>query len=240
MRIKNAALIAVVSLSFATSVVFAQESAESQDPASERSEVVTQVSPRSPEPVAEKKEKLRERVTQKRMDALTTAQAKREQFKEKLQTIRDTQKVVVVQRLDNQFIKINNTSTDRWTTALEQMSGMVERASSQAANLEESGVNTAALDLAITRAQTAITTAQTAVSNQAGKSYVLTITTETALRANVGATVSQLRQDLRTTHNSVVAAKRAVMQVVKALAVATNEPGRLSLPQAADSAETAE
>lgn len=244
MLIKRSFVIAVVALSFTASTVLAQEASPSAPVQSDP--VMTQLSPQplrlvTNAPVQtrqnlliEKEATLRENVQQKRMDALSTGQARREQFKEKLSVIRDAQKLAVVQRLDNNFVAINNASTDRWISALEQLSSMVDRASSEAADLEASGVNTAVLDQAIVRAQTAITTAQTAVINQAGKSYIMTITTEAALRTNVGSTVTQFRNDLRNTYSIVANAKQSVVQVVRALATDKDTPA--PLPEATESA----
>lgn len=254
MRIKNAALISIATFFVVTPVVLAQEAPQTLEfeAAPIHSEMTTQVMPEvvneatepaAPRiisaPVAEPQATFRETVMQKRMDALTTSQTSREQFREQLQTISDAQVVSVVQRLDDNFLSINNTSTDRWITALEQMTDMVDRAGSQAADLEESGTNTVALSMAITRAETALATAQTAVSNQAGKSYVVTITTEAALPANVRTVALQFGSDIRSTYATVSSAKQAVVQVMQALASAQEVPVT-QVPQATNSAETME
>lgn len=252
MRIKNAALISIATFFVVTPVVFAQEAPHTLEAAPIRSEMTTQVMPQvvnqatetaAPRPisapVAEKQATFRETVMQKRMEALTTAQPRREQFDEQLQTISDAQVVSVVQRLDDNFISINNSTTDRWTTALEQMSDMVDRAGSQAADLEESGMSTVALTSAISRAKTALTTAQAAVSTQAGKSYIVNITTEAALPASVRTMALQFGSDIRNTYASVSLAKQSVVQVMQALAAAQAVPVT-QVPQATNSAETTE
>ncbi len=247
MRIKIAALTSVLCLLVTASVVMAQETGESPD--SNQQDVVTtpvegslrlgNVRKAQVNDTAEAKISHREEIQKKRMESLNAAETKRNEFKQQLAGIRDNQKTATVQRLDTRFVSINNLITDRWVTALETMSGMVDRASSEAAGLEESGVNTNLLDAAVTRAQTAITTAQTSVTTQAGKVYVINITTEAGLRANVGATVSQFRTDIRNTHSSVVAAKQAVMQVVRALATAKLS-GTTPSPKATESAVISE
>ena len=64
-----------------------------------------------------------------------------------------------------------------------------------------------------TAAQAAIDAAKLAVENQAAKTYTITISTETALRTDVGAVTSQLRQDLSAAHKLVVDAKQAVQSL---------------------------
>lgn len=190
--------------------------------------------------ISETKNTLRERVQQSRNESLRNVDAKRTELQQKLAGIRDNQKTAIVQRLDSRFVNANNLATDRWTSALEVMSSMLERASSQAADLKDSGVNTFALDSALTRAQTALTTAETAVATQAQKTYVLNVTTEEALKMNVGSTVSQFRLDLSNTYNSVVAAKQALKQVMASLAAVANSADNVQASPATNSAEVAE
>ncbi len=160
---------------------------------------------------------LREQVKQKKEEMKATLQTERGVFKQKLANIQDAKKQAVVERIDAHIDRINDSMVDRWVDGLEQLTEFVERSSSEAAVLKASGANTAALDLAITNARSAITTAETQVSAQAEKNYVISVTTDGALKGSVGQTVSSFRQDLRNTHQVVFTAKQAVIRVVREL-----------------------
>jgi len=56
------------------------------------------------------------------------------------------------------------------------------------------------------------------VNTQAEKEYVLEINEETALKPDVGKTISGLQNDLQTVMKSIMTAKRAVMDAARALA----------------------
>jgi hypothetical protein len=74
------------------------------------------------------------------------------------------------------------------------------------------------------RARAAILAAENVVASQAAKTYIMPITTTATLRTTVGSTVSQFRLDLKNTHQTLVTAKKAVMDTVRALAVLKKKP----------------
>lgn len=129
---------------------------------------------------------------------------KREELKAKLQTIRDQKKKALVERIDTKLSKANTKHTDRFAQVLSNLQTVLDKIGE---------------DVGKTIAQAAIDAAKLAVENQAAKTYTITISTETALRLDVGTVTSQLRQDLSSTHKLVVDAKQAVQTLKKDSAI---------------------
>jgi len=138
--------------------------------------------------------------------------SRRAEFKAKLEEISDSNKQTIVEKIDTQITSLNTSQTASWMQALTKMESVLSRISAQAATLKAQGQNTAALETSIANAQTAITTAKAAVNTQASKEYIITITSESALRTNVGSTVSQFKTDSKTTKQTVIAARIAVVK----------------------------
>jgi Skp family chaperone for outer membrane proteins len=232
MPIKRCITLCAIFLLLTATSVSAQESSET----SQEMNVVTTVPSKPPRSITNKEiskhldsmknqmKDLRSDIQEKREAAKETAAAKKEALRAKIAAIKDTHKKAVVQRLDTRFETTNQTSTDRWTEALEKMTHLVDRVGSEAADLKSNGVDTATVDLSITKARAAILAAEVSVASQAGKTYVMPITTDATLRNTVGTTVSQFRNDLRNTHQTLVIAKKAVMDTVRALVVLKKKP----------------
>lgn len=140
-------------------------------------------------------QQIKETVQAKKEAVKEAVATKKGEFKVKLQAIKDRKKKALVERIDTKLANINTKHTDRFTQVISNLQLLLDKISQ---------------DVDITEAQVAIDTAQAAVANQAAKTYIITISTEIALRSDVGTVVSQLRQDLKATHKLVVDAKQAV------------------------------
>lgn len=170
------------------------------------------------ENLKERRENLREKIQVKREEAKEKFKAKREAFTEKLAIIQDEKKKAIVERVDTKMANVNQHRTDSMSQALVKINEKLTILSQKIDAAKAASKDTTAAEKALSDAQAAYDAAQTAVSAQAGNEYVVQIGTETTLRTNVDTTVSQLQQDLRTTHQTVVAAKQAAQNVVRELA----------------------
>lgn len=148
----------------------------------------------------ELRQQIKEAVQAKREAVKAAVGAKREEFKAKLGAIKDERKKALVTRIDTKLSNVNTKHTDRFAQVLGNLQTILDKMSE---NVDK------------TEAQTAIDAAQAAVETQAAKTYAITISTETALRPDVGIVTSQLRQDLVSVHKLVIDAKQAV-QVLRA------------------------
>ncbi|OGC46838.1 MAG: hypothetical protein A3C22_01320 [Candidatus Levybacteria bacterium RIFCSPHIGHO2_02_FULL_37_10] len=145
------------------------------------------------------KQQLKDTIQAKKLEVKQAIQAKREEYKIKLQTIKDERKKATVQRIDTKLSAVNEKHTNRFAEALERLQSILDKITDQDT----------------TDPQKAINAAKTAVENQAVKAYVITIADEINLKQNVGATVSQLRQDLMVAHKTVMDAKQSVQSLKK-------------------------
>lgn len=132
-------------------------------------------------------------------------QAAREEFKIRLQAIKDAKKKLLVERIDARIEEVNTKTLDRFTDVLNKLQTFVDRIGTPSAG------PVVLADIAA--AQKAIDTARAAVDIQAAKIYTINITDDTTLKVNVGKIVSQFRKDLVTVHKLVVNAKQAVQKL---------------------------
>jgi hypothetical protein len=136
----------------------------------------------------------------------------------KLATLKDLRKKSVVERINSKLATVNETRTGRMSDALARMTERISRVEELGEVQRSSGKDMAAFDQAVADAKDAISEAQAAVDTQKAKDYTLTLTTEPMLKVNVGQTVKTAQTDLRTTHATVVAAKKALVAAVRELA----------------------
>ena len=161
-----------------------------------------------------KKDQLRVR----RQETREVMRARREEFKQSLQTLRDQRKKIIVERIDTRMASANKKATVRFSAVLEKLQLILNRIVTRAQNLKVKGVDTTAFDSATASAEIAIGNAKAAIASQSAMVYVIQIASESALRENVGSTVSELRLDLRDAHKAVINAKQAVMNAAMELA----------------------
>ncbi len=144
-------------------------------------------------------------MTKVKEEAKAMVQAKRDEFKTRIQTIKDQKKKALVERIDAKLAQVNKNHTAKFTEVLTRLQAFLDKANESATGI------TVLADVA--SAQSAIDAAKIAVEAQAAKTYTMTITDDSALRANAGTTVSQLRLDLMAVHKLVVDAKQAVQKL---------------------------
>lgn len=144
-------------------------------------------------------------MTKIKNDAKALIQAKRDEFKLRVQTIKDLNKKALVERIDAKLAEVNKNQTTGFTEVLVRLQGFLDKI--------KQSTPSATLSTNITAAQTAIDTAKAAVDAQAAKAYTMTIIDDATLKLNAGATVSQLRLDLTAVYKLVIDAKQAVQKL---------------------------
>jgi len=131
-------------------------------------------------------------------------QQKREEFKQKVENIRDERKKKIVERVDAKIVEINKRRTDAMVRHLDKMGEILVKVKAQGGDT--------------TAAEAAVAEARSAVAIQAAKTYTITISTEDKLRINVGETLKVLMTDLRNLHEEkVVPARKAVSDAIKSV-----------------------
>jgi hypothetical protein len=149
--------------------------------------------------------KLKEQMQLLQDQKIAAVSQARDEFKAKLQVIKDQRKKILVERIDAKLARVNKKQTERFSEVLTRLQGFLN-------NIKQSTTDTKVL-ADIAAAQTAIDAAKAAVDVQAAKTYIIQITDDATLRLNVGTTVSQFRQDLMATYKLVIDAKQAVQKL---------------------------
>ena len=159
-------------------------------------------------------DQLRETFRERKQENREVIQARREEFKQRLQTLRDQKKRVIIERIDTRMASTNKKTTTRLSGVLERIQSILNKIIQKAGTIKAKGIDTVALDSATASAQIAINNASAVIASQSAMVYVIQISSESAIKENVGSTVSELRLDLRDAHKAVVDAKQAVMNAV--------------------------
>lgn len=153
----------------------------------------------------------------KRKEALEEAKIKREELREKLQTIKDAKKKEVVENLDSKLAMVNNKWVSHWNDMLSRLNSLLEKVDSKAQEFASREIDVILVNAAIESAQARLADAQNAVNSQAGKNYVTQITTEGKLGTDVKTTTSQFRTDINSTKEKIYLARKAVEEAIKAI-----------------------
>ncbi len=144
----------------------------------------------------------REEWKQKMEERKTEWEARREELKTKLAAFKDQKKAEIAARIAENLNALNERITAHFSTVLDKLTDIMVRVS--AGDVDGDG----AAD--ITAANTAIADAQASVDAQAIKTYSVEVSTEAAVKADVGAARQQLHSDLKAVWEKVKAAREAV------------------------------
>lgn len=159
------------------------------------------------------REEFQETVQTKREEAQQEFAAARETFQKQLTALKDEQKAAIVEQVDARLQKLNETKTDALSQHLNSISEVLDRIDEKAADLDDP----TEVDKAIEEARAAIQTAQSAVEEQAGLEYVVEITDETSLRADVQKVVDAFKSDMKTVIDLVRDAHKQAREAAQAL-----------------------
>jgi len=160
---------------------------------------------------------------------------KHKAFETKLATVKDAKKKAI---LENVETNIQNVNTKRSQTMLKYLTDMSNILQKISVRIEESGrTDTADIYNAIAEAEKSIDTAVTAVSEQAQKAYSITISTESAAKADVDTARKTLETDLKAVHEKVTAARKSVENVINEVKLlgglkptVTSKPSQITQP----------
>jgi DNA repair exonuclease SbcCD ATPase subunit len=196
---------------------FVASAANAQNKTATRSARPQSVPNRLLEEKAERAE-LKLLIQEKQQEKRLEIQTKRQEFQAKLQEIKDERKQTIVENTDERLAEINLKATNRLSSAIEKLETLLDKFAERVDEAKTEGKDTSEAETAILEAESAIEEAKIAVAEQAAREYVAEIETEETLGSTVGQTVSSLRQDIKTTFESVKNAKRKVMDVARAVA----------------------
>ncbi|MEW5805116.1 MAG: hypothetical protein AB1721_00065 [Patescibacteria group bacterium] len=168
--------------------------------------------------IQQRQEEFRAQIQENRAELKTYIEEKRVALKEQLQNIRDERKQAIVERIDQRIDELNQRMTNHFLAVLEKLETVLERIGSRADKAEANGLDVSAVRSAITEAEQAIAAARTAVAEQSGKTYLINITDEENLKADVGQARQALAEDLKAVREVIKSAHDAVRRAAVALA----------------------
>jgi hypothetical protein len=173
-------------------------------------------------------------VLQMREDFADQIAASREAFKKEIEHqqvtlqnqiahLKDENKKRIVAKVTTNCQDISLKRTDRMTEMLTKLSTILANVSNHAASASAAGRDTAGVESTITIAQSAIADAQSAVASQAGILCNITVTGDATVKSEVGSAIKAFQNQLKSVYSSVVAAKKAVGDAIRALSDVTGE-----------------
>lgn len=139
--------------------------------------------------------------------------ARKEAMKQMLLKFKDQRKAVIAERIDGNLNAINERHTTNMTQHLDKMTVILDKMQTKLGTASASASSSAAL----ASASASIETAKNAVATQAGKDYTVALTTEGKLAADVKIARDKLFNDLKATHELVVAARKALGMSAKTI-----------------------
>ena len=136
-----------------------------------------------------------------------------------MEKIKDESKKKTVEKIDQQIDSLNSKMTQHFSGVLDKLGEMLIRISERADKASiERGLDVSSVRSAIEKANTVIASARLAIETQSGKTYVIKVTTEKTLKADVGKARQALGTDLTKVRDAVKAAQSAVKDAAVALA----------------------
>lgn len=135
----------------------------------------------------------------------------------KLKTHKDQKRAQIIDRVDEMLNTVNANRTKALVTQLEKITQILGRVEERSVKAGELGRDTTLVDQAITRAKTSIDQAQISIDDQKNRDYTVSISSESAARAEVKIARDNLGADLKVAHLAVKAARDAVREAIQAL-----------------------
>lgn len=167
--------------------------------------------------IEQKRVEFKNQIEVKRAELKNIIEVKRQELKERLKVVKDERKKQAVESIDNRLDALNERMTNHFSDVLERLEKVLSNIASRADKASASGVDVSAVRTAITDTQNAISVSRQAIEAQAGKTYKITITTETGLRQDVGRARQRLRDDLVKVRDIIFTSREAVKKAATIL-----------------------
>ncbi|MEK7106504.1 MAG: hypothetical protein AAB895_04090, partial [Patescibacteria group bacterium] len=194
--------------------------------------------------IKEKKEDARELIKEKREGLLESIQEKRdlfkeefearkdeikakreeakEKFQESLKKIKDEAKRTKVESIANTIPEINIAVTDRASERVKNIETVLVAIESRADKAAATGLDVSTVRTLIASAETAIASARAAIVVQVGKTYAVTIASDTTAKSTLEATRNAFRADVKIMNTAIKAAHDATRKAAEALKAIPN------------------
>ena len=191
------------------------------------------------EEIEQRQAEFKEMMATQRAVVKTGIDAKRADLRKRLATIRDERKKKLVEKIDAQMDALNERWMDHFSNVTDHLEVIVVKIEERTAQAETRGRDGSGVKNAVADAKSALAASRTAVATQAGKTYSIAVSTEDALRVEVGKARKALHDDLASVRDTVKNAREAVHKAAVALAQAARAENRqaTTTPSAANNAQ---
>ena len=167
---------------------------------------------------------LRPTVMDELAEVRDTREENRQALRERIRTVRDENKLLALERIEDMLNRINQRRTDHFLRVIERLRSILARITTRTDRAKQAGKDVTGAEALIAQATASIDSAEQAVQTQKAKVYELNVTDETTARDEVSATVNSLHEDLRAVRDLVNDARQAVFNALQELVGVVKEP----------------
>jgi|GEM_PF-5302159 len=178
---------------------------------------------------------LQAKFQEKHQQAVSAMEAKRASFTASLQAIKDEKKKVILETIQTHLTEINQNQTTHMMTKLKQLNvGVEEMYKLSQKYVQDSGKDLSAVTSSLVIANETIADGISTVTAQAEKTYVVSISSETKAKNDVGKVRNQLASDLKKARDAVSDARKKTGEALKALKSAIGKPVMITVQSTAE------
>lgn len=209
-------------LSFPCSSVFAQNGTSSgttrREAAKQRVQNLRVMIEEKREERASKAAEHRELMLDRLSDHRARLASKAATLRGRLAQFKDQRKAKIVERINTVLNRINEKITSAMDKHVDKMSELLDKLEDRVAKKGQEGKDTTAADTAIASASAKIASASAAIDAQKLKDYTITISSESAARADAKAARDKLHSDLAALRRIIIDAKQSVAAAIRTAA----------------------
>ncbi len=168
-----------------------------------------QVLPRSyQEELSTRRQELQTSLEKTRQETRDRVQLRREEFVTQMVALHDRRKAEVLERLDQRLAMLNKNRTDHFSQIIVLLETILTKIGDKVGADASSEAQ-----VAITEAQAGITSTTVLIEEQAGRDYVVTITSEATIKDDAQVVVTELQENLTALNKALQSVKEQVLSV---------------------------
>lgn len=174
------------------------------------------------ESIQEKRDLFKEEFEARKDEVKAKREEAKEKFQESLKKIKDEAKRAKVETIANTIPEINIKTTDRASEQVKKIETVLVAIESRTDKAAASGIDVSKVRALISSAETAIASARAAIVVQVGKTYSVTIVSDTTVKSTLETTRDGFRADVKIMNTAIKAAHEATRKAAEALKTIPN------------------
>jgi len=166
----------------------------------------------------ERRDVFKQQLEQIRSSVKNRVEQYRQELKNRLKQIKDERKRQIVERVYNNINELNKRLTDHFTNVVDKLDQILEKITSRTDKAAANSRDVSGVRTKINNAKNALASARTTIKIQADRVYTLNISTESALKLDVGQARQTFHADIVKVRQVVKAARDAIHEAAVTLA----------------------